>query len=267
MTDDKNANYILPSTESESDRLELQASQLYGGLDFLDPFLRQKPQAILDVGCGSGYCSRQVAAANPNAEMVGLDFDESRIAFAKSHSTTNKLHYHQGDMAAMPFEDNRFDLVYCRFVLLHDPDPSTPLREMVRVTKPGGRVVAYDMVHEGIWFVPKRPAVEKVLRKTIEVLRERGAEPNQGLYLAAGMRRSGLTDISARVNPYYTFSKDELHDAYRENWIATVKSLSVQLGQALDAKWVEEALRELQETSADDFFVETTVLAWGSKPF
>jgi ubiquinone/menaquinone biosynthesis C-methylase UbiE len=169
-------------------------------------------------------------------------------------------------MAAMPFEDDRFDLVFCRFVLVHNQDPTSALQEMMRVTRPGGLVVAYDMVHEGIWFVPERPAFNKLLRRVIKLLRERGSEPNQGLHLAAGMRRAGLADISARVIPHHALSTEELYSAYRDNWVATFESLAGKLGALLDAELVQAALSELKSVSGDEFLVETTVLAWGRKP-
>jgi len=258
-------DYPLPSPDAEVRRLELQAG-LYGGVGFLEPFLSCNPRTILDAGCGSGHFTRHVAEALPTATVIGLDVDESRLSFAQSKCSAGDLRYELGDMAAMPFEDGRFDLVFCRFVLVHDKDPTRALREMARVTRPGGHVVAYDMIHDGIWFVPERPAFAKVLRKVVDTLRERGAEPNQGLHLAAGMRHVGLADVSARVIPHHTLATEELYGAYRDNWIATLKSLAEKLGTLLDAELVQAALRELERESGDEFLVETTVLAWGRKP-
>jgi ubiquinone/menaquinone biosynthesis C-methylase UbiE len=258
--------YVFPATDDEAQRLELQGSKLYGGVSFLEPFLARSPREILDVGCGSGYFTRHVANALPAAGVTGLDIDESRIAYARSHSSANNIHFELGDMASMPFASDSFDLVFCRFALVHSQEPTGFVSEMTRVAKPGGYVVAYDMIHDGIWFVPGRPAFAAVLRKVVHVLRERGAEPNQGLFLASGMRRAGLTDISVRVIAHHALATEEIYGLCRDNWIATLKDLGKRLAPLLDAEELKSALGELDRVSGDELLVETTVLAWGKKP-
>lgn len=63
-------DYMLPSTEDESLRLQLQGARLYGGTSFLDGALARGPRKVLDVGCGTGYFARHVAACLPNAFVV-----------------------------------------------------------------------------------------------------------------------------------------------------------------------------------------------------
>lgn len=260
-----NEEYVFPSTNAEAQRLELQGSKLYGGVSFLEPFLARNPREILDVGCGSGFFTRHVADVMPAAGVTGLDIDAPRIAYARSHSTKKNIRFKLGDMASMPFADNSFDLVFCRFVLVHRKEATASLREMARVTRPGGYVAAYDMIHDGIWFVPDRPAFAAVLCKVLQVLRERGAEPNQGLFLASGMRRAGLADISARVIAHHALATEEIYAVCRDNWIATLKNLGERFGPLLDAEELKSALGELKRVSGDEFLVETTVLAWGKK--
>ena len=149
---------------------------------------------------------------------------------------------------------------------LYEDSPDGSLREMARVARPGGYVVAYDMIHDGIWFVPGRPAFAAILRKVVQVLRERGAEPNQGLFLASGMRRAGLPDISVRVIAHHALATEEIYGFCRDNWIATLKNLGERLGPLLDAEELKSALGELERVSGDELLVETTVLAWGKKP-
>jgi ubiquinone/menaquinone biosynthesis C-methylase UbiE len=262
--DKKQADVIFPATDAEARCLELQA-ELYGGTSFLDPFLSSKPRAILDVGCGSGHFTRLVAQASPTATICGVDREASRLCFARACCGADNLRYEQADMAALPFADESFDLVYCRFVLVHDRDPSGALREMARVTRPGGAVVAYDMVHEGIWLVPERPAFAQVLQTIVAILRESGAEPNQGLHLTAGLQRAGLADVAAQVIPYHALATDTLYAAYCDNWSATLQSLAKSLGTRLDPALVRAAVSEVERTTGDEFLVETTVLAWGRK--
>jgi ubiquinone/menaquinone biosynthesis C-methylase UbiE len=234
-------------------------------VSFLEPFLAQSPREVLDVGCGSGYFSRHVADALTFANVTGLDVDETRIAYARSQSNANSVRFEIGDMASMPFASDSFDLVFSRFSLVHSQNPTAAIREMARVIRPGGVLVAYDMIHEGIWFVPDRPAFAETLRVIVRVLRDRGAEPNQGLFLAAWMQHAGVTDVKVRVIAHHALATEDLYQAHRENWMATLRHLGERLGSLLDPATLHSALGELERVSGDELLVETTVLAWGKK--
>jgi ubiquinone/menaquinone biosynthesis C-methylase UbiE len=256
--------YVHPSTDAESERLEKQA-RLYGGAGFLDPFLADNPASILEVGCGTGYFVRHAAEQVPGARVVGLDMDESRIAFARSRSDAPNAKFQPGDLTSLPFADDSFDLVFCRFVLVHYSDPLQAIAEMSRVTRPGGRVAAYEMIHDAIWFSPPKPAFTRLLKRTIDVLREQGAEPDQGLHLPTAMKRAGLEEVQVQVIPNYAMSPDPLYESHRENWQATVTGLSETLGPKYEEGLAEQAQKDLATRSDHDFLVEITVLSHGRK--
>jgi SAM-dependent methyltransferase len=261
MTD----KYVLPSSPAESGRLELQAA-LYGGTAFVQRFLDARPGRILDVGCGTGVFARHAAALLPDSSVVGLDADAARIAFARAHCAAPNARFEHGDLYTMPFPDDHFDLVYERFVLVHTLDPTRALREMARITRPGGVVVAYDMVHDGIWFSPEKPAFSELLRAAVSVMRERGMEPSQGLHLAPGMIRAGLVDVGVHVIPHASLASEPSFEAYRRNWADTVAGLGEILGGRFDAGLVQRAREELAQQRPDECLVEITVLAHGRKP-
>jgi SAM-dependent methyltransferase len=256
--------YVLPSSRAESERLERQAA-LYGGAEFLEPFLADRPGDVLDVGCGTGHFTRHVAARLPDSRVIGVDMEAGRLAFARASTAEPNVEFEQGDLSRLPFEDDRFDLVFCRFVLVHVADPTHGLREMARVARPGGRVVAYDMVHDGIWFSPEKPAFSRLLRAALDVMRERGMEPSQGLHLASGMIRAGLADVGVQVIPHHALATETLFEAYRRNWLDTVAGLAEVLGASFDERWVERARAELERKSPDEFLLELTALAYGRK--
>ena len=95
----------------------------------------------LDVGCGTGVL---MEALRPHGEVTGVDASEGMLAVLRRHG---RGHAEQASVDALPFEDNRFDLVYSVAVFHHLIEPSivaAALREMTRVAKPGGRIVVWD---------------------------------------------------------------------------------------------------------------------------
>ena len=259
------SDYILPSNKSESERLEAQAI-LYGGVDFLEAAIAARPTAILDVGCGTGYFSRHMARSLPGSEVVGMDQEGSRLAMAQRlGNDLSNLSYCPGNIASMPFEANRFDLVFCRFVLVHTQDISGDLAEMIRVTNPGGRVLAYDMVHNCIWFSPEKKAFNLLLNTVLSKMREMGMEPNQGLHLGTSMMRAGLTEVKSEAVVHHCFATDPIYEVYRDNWIKTIEGFNEILGSKFDRSAVDQAIGELNDDRPEQGLFEMTVLCSGKK--
>jgi demethylmenaquinone methyltransferase / 2-methoxy-6-polyprenyl-1,4-benzoquinol methylase len=101
----------------------------------------------LDLCCGTGDIA--FALARQGADVTGLDFSEKMLEVAQSRlanakSETKNLKFIQGDAAQIPFPDNSFDAVTMGYGLRNLPGWEAGLREMIRVAKPGGRIVVLD---------------------------------------------------------------------------------------------------------------------------
>jgi len=99
---------------------------------------------VLDVGCGAGCLAVPLAK---KFEVHGLDFSKEMLNLAarRSGESDVKVNLNHGDSQAMPFDDNFFDGAYCKFALWPLKDPEKALREMIRVVRPGGRVVIMEV--------------------------------------------------------------------------------------------------------------------------
>jgi ubiquinone/menaquinone biosynthesis C-methylase UbiE len=103
---------------------------------------------VLDVGTGTGDDARALAAlVAPHGKVVGVDRSPDMIAEARHRAEGSGLpiEFVQGDAQALDFPDASFDRCRAERVLIHLADPRAAVREMVRVTRPGGFVVVSDL--------------------------------------------------------------------------------------------------------------------------
>jgi SAM-dependent methyltransferase len=134
---------------------------------------------VLDVGCGTGAITEELAASTPG-EVIGVDIDTEVLAFARAQK--GKADYRWGDAHALDFPDGHFDAAACHFTLLWCRDPAQAAAEMVRVTRPGGAVlVCAEPDYGGRIDFPPLP----IGAWQAEALRREGADPSLGRRLRA----------------------------------------------------------------------------------
>jgi SAM-dependent methyltransferase len=101
---------------------------------------------VLDMACGGGLI---VCAFAPHVRhATGIDLTPAMLERARAFAAEKQLDnvaWRQGDVRSLPWPDASFDIVVTRFSFHHFPDPLAALREMVRVCRPGGRIVVVDM--------------------------------------------------------------------------------------------------------------------------
>lgn len=104
---------------------------------------------VLDAGSGFGGPSRYLAKTF-GARVVGIDLTPAFVDVARMFTTRLNLGevvtYEVGDLAALPFADRTFDLVWTQHVVMNVPDREQVYREFERVLKPGGKVAFYDVI-------------------------------------------------------------------------------------------------------------------------
>lgn len=107
-------------------------------------------QRVLDVGCGTGRATREMAVAvGRQGEVVGLDPADGMLAQARGLTVpvhAAPIQWVKGRAEALPFDDQKFDRVTAQFSLRNAQDWQAAVGELWRVTKPGGRLVILDVV-------------------------------------------------------------------------------------------------------------------------
>lgn len=161
---------------------------------FLLPHI-QPNHTILDVGCGPGTITADLAALVPQGKVTGVDAVEGVLEkaseYASSKGVTN-ISFQTADANDLPFPDGSFDIVYCHQVLQHVKDPVGILREMRRVAKPGGVVAAREADYKSFAWYPEFPELDRWARVYQQVARTNGGEPNAGRYCHVWARAAGF---------------------------------------------------------------------------
>ncbi len=155
---------------------------------------------LLDVGCGPGTVTADLAARVAPGEVVAVDTAPHVLELARStvaeRGLTN-VTLREADVHALPFEDGTFDVVHAHQVLQHLGDPVAALREMRRVTRPGGWVAVRDADYGAMTWYPAAPGLDDWLALYHEVTDANGAEADAGRrllhwVLAAGFDPDGV---------------------------------------------------------------------------
>ena len=119
---------------------------------------RLAPDArVLDVGCGPGTITVDLAALVPGGYVTGIDAAGDVLAQARQEAERRgqrNVAFDTGDVYRLDFADGTFDVVHAHQVLQHLTDPVAALREMRRVCRPGGIVAARDGDYGGFFGSP-----------------------------------------------------------------------------------------------------------------
>ena len=143
---------------------------------------------ILDLGCGPGIVSAALAAQAK--EVVAFDLTPEMLEKARQRckeARVSNLRFELGRAEELPFADRSFDAVVTRLTFHHFPEPQRPMEEMVRVTRPTGKIIVADIVSS-------ENADEAALHNALEILRDPShlqmlsANRLLGLIAAAGLR-------------------------------------------------------------------------------
>jgi ubiquinone/menaquinone biosynthesis C-methylase UbiE len=102
---------------------------------------------VLDVGCGTGYAVRRLAALLPEGKACGIDISPSMVTQAKSRipaAFADRVEFREASSASIPYPDDFFTHIMCTNSFHHYPAPHDVLMEMQRVLVPNGQIVIFE---------------------------------------------------------------------------------------------------------------------------
>ncbi|GAA2131141.1 methyltransferase domain-containing protein [Kitasatospora kazusensis] len=178
-------------------------------------------QALLDVGCGPGTITADLAElVGPAGRVVAVDTSAEVLAQAAGYVAGRGLSqvvFEAADVFRLPYRDGEFDVVHAHQVLQHVADPVSALREMRRVTAPGGVVAARDADFAAMTWYPELPELDEWMALTQRVSRGNGGEPNAGRRLLSWARAAGFTEITS-TSGTWTYATPEQRDWWGGLW-------------------------------------------------
>jgi ubiquinone/menaquinone biosynthesis C-methylase UbiE len=201
---------------------------------------------VLDVGCGPGDRVLELQAlVQPDGCAFGVDLSETMISEARKRAAAHGAAavFETGDACRLPFPDDELDGCQAERIFVHLEDPATALREMVRVTKPGGRVVVFEMDAETLIVdAPDRSVTRSVLHLLVDSFRSQGwvGRRLRGLFQEMGLRDLTITPHTLVLTDFsfadgfwgLERTADRARDAgvitaeQAEQWVASLRAMA-----------------------------------------
>lgn len=191
-------------SEAEARRLADQAVALPVHGHLLTTGLARGMKA-LDAGCGPGVITAVMAeVVGSQGSVLAVDANPQRLEEARAHcAALPQCSFRQADIRKLDLPGDRFDYVWSQFVLEYLRDPETALAELIRVTRPGGRVVISEVDEPGRPIWPCPPDIEEGFRKFTAAVAAAGLDLQIGRKMFHLFRRAGLEQIRVHLAPLW----------------------------------------------------------------
>ena len=188
-------------------------------MDFLKPmgdeiirFIKPKDgDMILDIAAGTGEPGLTIASMIKGGKVIITDLAEDMLTIAKENAAQRgikNIETRACDVCELPFADNTFDAISCRFGFMFFPDMLLAAKEMVRVLKPGGRIAT------SVWNVPEKnfwvTAIMGTINKNMELPAPPPGSPGMfrcakddlmtNLFQQAGLKHIAVTEVAGKLN-------------------------------------------------------------------
>ena len=182
--------------------------------------------SLLDVGCGPGTITVDLARRVEPGLVVGIDREPAVVAAATASyppAAHPNLRFVTADVYGLDLDDESFDVVFAHQVLQHLTDPVAALREMRRVCRRDGVVAVRDSDYPAMTWHPAEPALDRWLALYCLVARSNGGEPAAGRHLTSWARMAGFRRVTSSASAW-CFAVETDRRWWGETWAERVVS-------------------------------------------
>jgi SAM-dependent methyltransferase len=261
------AKYTIDGGEAGKARLDVLARVCAPGTATLFEQVGVKAGAqCVDVGCGGGHVSRDLAArVGVDGSVVGIDLDPVVLDLAGAESAAlgiANVEFRCCDAAQL--DGSTYDLAYARCLLSHVGKPAQVVAAMALALKPGGVMIVEDIDFTGYFCEPPCRSHDLYLELYRETVRRRGGNADLGLMLPSLLQGAGLERIGVAVSQVCGLQGEA--KLLPPLTLARIADAVVSEGVAT-ALEVEQAVAELYDHAADPttlMGMPRLIQAWGS---
>lgn len=211
---------------------------------------------LLDVGAGPGTIT--VDLASRVASVTATEVGEAELALSRDlaaeRGVTN-VRFEVQDVHALEIPDDSYDVVHAHQVLQHVADPVRALREMRRVTRPGGLVAVRDSDYHGFTWFPALPELDEWMGLYQDAARANGGEPDAGRRLLSWAREAGFEEVTA-TSSTWCFADDTDRQWWGGMWADRI----------LESAMAAQLLDEGRATRADLERISAAWRRWADSP-
>ena len=208
---------------------------------------------LLDVGCGPGTITVGLAEWVAPGRVIGIDIAPGIVEEAARAFPT--VHFEVADVYDLPYETDSFDVAHAHQVLQHVTDPVRALREMRRVTRPGGIVAARDVDYATMTWYPLDDTLDHWLDLYHRVARGNGAEPDAGRRILSWYHAAGFETVEMSAVAL-SYGDDEGRRFWGRGWER----------RALESSFAEQAVAGGHATEADLQAISAAWRRWSEQP-
>ena len=236
--------YIHGTEGDEQQRLAILNNMT--NKSFLNFIKLRETDRVLEVGSGMGLLAKEVARMIPDGKVTGLEKSEEQLKLCPS--SISNLTFVKGDAHNMPFDDNSFNVVYCRYILEHVTNPLKVLNEVRRVLVDEGRLYIQENNILAIEMYPECPHFKKAWQKFALLQYELGGDALIGKKLYSLLKKCGFKKIELSPAPEFHYYDLETFKPWIENLIGNIEGASKKLLEynLLTEEEIKDAINELQ---------------------
>lgn len=214
--------------------------------------------SLLDVGSGPGTITADLARIVAPGLVTALEATPEALDLTRGEINQQGLasvDFVVGDVHALPYDDESFDVVHTHQVLHHVADPVQALAEMRRVCRPVGLIAARETDYHGFAWWPLLPELDEWMALYQQIARANGGEPDAGRRLLSWAQGAGLTDITA-TSSTWCFATAEDRAWWGGSWAERIRHSAI----------ADQALASGLATSDDLDRIARGWLRWAEAP-
>lgn len=265
------SRYVLATGEEANYRLQI-VNRVHG--PDTENFLRRAGLAagmrVADIGCGVGAVTTWIAEqAGPGGQVSAVDISPGQVEEARRAAAgagLTNIDFHVASAAEPGLPTGAYDLVFCRFVLMHVPHPEAALYAMRDLLKPGGVLACEDGDFTAPFCEPPSPA----FNRTFELYRAIGER--RGLDFHVGPKLYGMFREAGFPRPEVALAQPAVvrGDAKRlPEWTLTEAEEAIVEAGLADAEEIRQVAAEMAALAQDDsvlFGMTRMTQVWARRP-